>query len=65
VALRLDTVADFVADLAASAAKEAAIEGALAGIAATWGAMALDMVEYKVGGGVVGEGWRGGSLFVR
>lgn len=48
MSLRLDACAEFVASLAANAAKEAAIEGSLAGIAATWGALQLDMVEYKV-----------------
>ena len=49
VVLRLDTAAEFISELAANAAKEASIEAGLAGIAATWGALELDMVEYKVG----------------
>jgi hypothetical protein len=57
--LRLDAVTEFVAELAVNAAKEAAIEASLASIAATWGALALDMAEYKVrrrGGAGVRDG---------
>jgi hypothetical protein len=64
VALRLDTAADFIAELAASAAKEASIEAGLASIAATWGALQLDMAEYKVGRGAarVVWGWAAAEL---
>ena len=47
VQLRLDQQVEFIAELSVNATKELAIENNLKAIVTTWGALALDMVEYK------------------
>ena len=47
VQLRLDQQVEFIAELSVNATKELAIENNLKAIVTTWGALAMDMVEYK------------------